>query len=226
MTRKTPLDIARMQPWPVKVIWGMLAFEFLLALFERQWPLAGVALFTFVLTLVPLYVSSRIGISMPTALVVAVTGFIFATIFLGEAFDFYNRFWWWDIALHGGSALGFGLVGFVFVFMLFEGDRYAAPRWAMALIAFSFAVTIGALWEIFEFGMDQIFGTNMQKSGLMDTMGDLIVDVIGGALGALAGWAYLYGRGPGFTRAFFEDFVTRNRRFFRKIGKRRRGRRR
>jgi hypothetical protein len=100
---------------------------------------------------------------------------------------------------------------------LFEGDRYAAPHWALALIAFCVAVTIGVLWEIFEFGMDQLFGMNMQKSGLMDTMGDLIVDVIGASLGALAGWAYLVGRGPGFTRNLFEQFVAKNRRLYRKF---------
>lgn len=207
----------RSEPWPIQVIWAVLSFEFILALVEQQWPLAGVALFTFCLTLVPLYVSSRVGISFPTPLMVAVTAFIFATIFLGEAFDYYNRFWWWDILLHGGSALGFGLVGFMLVFMLFEGDRYAAPRWAMALIAFSFAVTIGACWEIFEYAMDQLFGTNMQKSGLDDTMGDLMVDVVGGSVGAFLGWLYMIGRGPGFTRGLFEDFVSRNRRFFKKF---------
>ncbi|MDF1621505.1 hypothetical protein [Pseudothioclava nitratireducens] len=207
----------RQQPRLVQAIWAVLALEFCAALFERQWPLAGVALATFLLTLIPRYVTSRIGLALPTPMIVAITLFIFATIFLGEAFDYYNRFWWWDIALHGGSAIGFGLLGFLFVFTLFEGDRYAAPHWALALIAFCVAVTIGVLWEIFEFGMDQLFGMNMQKSGLMDTMGDLIVDVIGASLGALAGWAYLVGRGPGFTRNLFEQFVAKNRRLYRKF---------
>ena len=208
---------ARAQPTAVQIIWAVLAFEFVAALWERQWPLAGVALITWTLTLVPMYLSGRTGIRLPTAFLIGITAFIFATIFLGEAFDFYNRYWWWDVVLHGGSALGFGLVGFLFVFTLFEGDRFAAPAWAMALIAFTFAVTIGALWEIFEFGLDQIFGLNMQKSGLVDTMYDLIVDVIGASIGALAGGLYLRGRGLGIMSHLFEDFVNRNRRFFSKF---------
>jgi len=209
----------RRQPLPVQIIWVVLAVEFAVALWERQWPLAGVAVITFSLTLVPLAVVSRMGLRLPYAFIVGITAFIFATIFLGEAADFYNRYWWWDVVLHGGSALGFGLLGFLFTFTLFEGDRYAAPAWAVAMIAFSFAVTIGTLWEIFEFGMDMTFGTNMQKSGLIDTMGDLIVDVIGASIGGLAGYFYLKGRSLGGMTGILQDFIDRNHRLFRKFRK-------
>ncbi len=142
--------------------------------------------------------------------------FVFGTIFLGEAFDFYTRYWWWDVILHAGSAVGFGLAGFLFVFMLFEGDRYAAPAWAVAFISFCFALSIGTLWEIFEFAMDQIFGLNMQKSGLIDTMWDLIVDTLGASIGAIAGLSYLKGQELGGLTAAIREFVAANRRFFRK----------
>jgi hypothetical protein len=205
------------KPFPVQLIWAVLAVEFALALWEQQWPLAGVAAATFVLTLVPLLLVSRLGVRLPWSFVVGITTFIFATIFLGEAADFYQRYWWWDGMLHLGSALGFGILGFLLVFMLFEGDRYAAPAWALALIAFCVAVTIGAVWEIFEFGADALFGLNMQESGLADTMGDLIVDVLGAAAGAGAGWLYLHGRGVGGSAALLQQFIDRNRRLFRKF---------
>ena len=209
----------RRLPLPVQLMWAVLAVEFVLALWERQWPAAGVAAATFVLTLAPLVLVSRLGVRLPWSFVVGITAFIFATIFLGEAVDFYQRYWWWDGMLHLGSALGFGIIGFLLAFMLFEGDRYAAPAWALALIAFSFAVTIGAVWEIFEFGVDYAFGLNMQESGLADTMGDLIVDVIGASVGAGAGWLYLHGRGLGGSAALLQDFIDRNRRLFRKFRK-------
>lgn len=204
----------RAQPLAVQLIWAVLLVELGVALWERQWPLAGVAAITFVCTLLPLVIVKRMDIRLPTAFLVGITLFIFATIFLGEAFDFYNRYAWWDLVMHAGSAIGFGLLGFLFVFMLFEGDRYAAPAWALALIAFSFAVTIGALWEIFEFAMDQLFGLNMQKSGLVDTMADLIVDVAGASIGALAGYFYLKGRSMGGFTTVLHDFVERNRQHF------------
>jgi hypothetical protein len=214
--RFTPLH---KQPLPVLLMWAVLAVEFVLALWEQQWPLAGIAVATFVMTLAPLVLVSRLGVRLPWSFVVGITAFIFATIFLGEAADFYLRFWWWDGMLHLGSALGFGILGFLLVFMLFQGDRYAAPAWALAFIAFSFAVTIGALWEIFEFAVDSAFGLSMQETGLADTMGDLVVDVIGASAGAAAGWLYLHGRSLGGSAALMQAFIDRNRQLFRKFRK-------
>lgn len=208
-------------PLILLVIWAILLIEFALALWEGQWPLAFVAVLTLNLTLLPTPLFRRFGIRLPTSFLIGIVVFIFATIFLGEAFDFYNRYWWWDVVLHAGSALGFGLVGFLFVFTLFEGDRYAAPAWALALIAFCMAVTIGTVWEIFEFGMDQIFGMNMQKSGLVDTMGDLIIDVTGATIGALTGFFYLKERRLAGMTTLIEEFIQRNRRFFGKFARRR-----
>ena len=163
-------------PVPVRVIRWILAIGAITGLVSANWSLAFVSTVTFFLTLLPRYIAGWLAIRLPGSFLVAITLFIFGTIFLGEAFDFYERYWWWDVVLHGGSAMGFGLIGFLFVFMLFEGDRFAAPPTAIAFMAFATAVTIGAVWEIFEFAMDQLFGLNMQKSGLVDTMWDLIVD--------------------------------------------------
>jgi hypothetical protein len=210
------LRLWRSHPLPVLLIWTSLVLAFGFALWERQWPLAYLAAMTYVLTLVPLHLVRRVGLRLPRSFTVGIVLFIYATIFLGEAFDFYDRYWWWDIVMHGGSAIGFGMLGFLVVFLLFAGDRYAAPAWAMSVIGFTFAVTIGALWEIFEYAMDRSLGLNMQKSGLRDTMGDLIVDVVGGALGALMGYLYLKRlRFAGFTRALSE-FVAQNARLFRR----------
>ncbi len=187
------------------------------AVFEAQWSVVFVALATWVLTLSPRRFARWIGIELPPSFLLASVIFVFGTLFLGEVFDFYERYWWWDIALHFGSALGFGLIGFLFIFMLFEGDRFAAPPLAIAVLSFATAIAIGALWEIFEFGMDQVFGMNMQKSGLVDTMADLIVDTLGAFIGATAGYFYLKGRQLGGLGAAIDDFVKLNKRLYGKV---------
>jgi hypothetical protein len=211
-----PLNF-KSQPLIVRTVWVLLLAAMSLALFEGRWSLAFVALSTFVLSLVPYVFERRFGIELPVSFLAGTVAFIFATIFLGEAFDFYNRFWWWDVALHGGSAVGFGMVGFIFAFTLFEGSRYAAPAWAISLLAFCVALSIGAIWEVFEFAMDQIFGLNMQKTGLVDTMWDLIVDMVGASFGALAGFFFLIGREFGGLSGVIAEFVRLNRRLFRRL---------
>jgi len=207
-------------PLLVMLIWLALALEFGAALWNRQWPLAFLAVLTIVLTLLPLMLIRRASIRLPPSFTVGITFFIFATIFLGEAADFYNRYWWWDLAMHGGSALGFGLAGFLFAFLMFEDEEYRAPPWALSFIGFTIAMSIGALWEIFEWTVDLTFGTRMQKSGLTDTMGDLVVNMIGGGFGALCGYLYLKGVGIFGLARVLGRFLHENRRFRRRHPKR------
>lgn len=203
-------------PHLTRLVWIILSIATVIAIYTQHWSNVFVTVSALLLTVLPIAFSSRYEIHLPPTFFVAISLFVFGTLFLGEVAGFYERFWWWDILLHGTSAIGFGVVGFLFVFYLFEGDRYAAPPWALAVIAFCFAVAMGTIWEIFEFGMDQVFGLNMQKSGLVDTMTDLIVDALGAFLGALSGFFWLKGRQVG-AGGMIEEFVQLNRKTFRKL---------
>ena len=206
----------REQTWLARIIWLALIVVAAGALLETRWSLAFVAMATLVLSLTPLMMARYADIHVPPSFIAAIVLFVGGTIFLGEVFDFYERYWWWDIAMHGGSAIGFGLIGFVLVFMMFQGDRFAAPPAAVAFFAFCFGMAIGAAWEIFEFAMDQLFRLNMQKSGLMDTMGDLIVDAVGAFIGAAWGYAYMKWQARGGLASVIDQFVERNPRLFRR----------
>lgn len=140
-----------------------------------------------------------------------------ASLYLGKMHSFYERFWWWDLILHFGSAMGVGILGFLLILMMFEGDRYAAPPWALGVLSFCLAITVGAVWEIFEYAMDTVFGYNMQKSGLNDTMGDLIVNAVGAAMAALAGVLYLTGERGWYLGETFTAFIVANRQRFKKL---------
>ncbi|MBW4706300.1 hypothetical protein KX928_00710 [Roseobacter sp. YSTF-M11] len=197
-------------------IWALLLFAGLIALGFGRWSLAFVSLATLALSLVPPLLASRWSLTLPVPFLFATTLFIFASVFLGEALDFYERLWWWDLALHGISAFGFGLTGFLFVFMLFEGDRFAAPPSAIAFITFCVAMTIGGMWEIFEFLMDETFGLNMQKSGLVDTIGDLMINAVGSFAASLTGYVYLVRNSAGPLGRALSEFISLNRRLYQK----------
>ena len=119
------------------------------------------------------------------------------------------------MVLHASSAVALGMIGFLLIYMLFDGDKFAAPPSAIAFLSFTFALSIGVLWEIFEFGMDMSFSTTMQK-GPTDTMIDLISDTLGAVIGALAGYAYLKGSAVGLPGRMIRDFIALNRHLYAK----------
>ena len=145
--------------------------------------------------------------------------FIFASLFLGEYHGYYTRFWWWDALLHTASGFILGILGFLLVHVMNEKEElelHMKPAF-VALFAFLFAIGIGTLWEIFEFTMDNLFGLNMQKSGLVDTMTDLIVDAVGAFIIAILGYGYLRTAGnSSFLEQWILRFIEANPRLFRR----------
>lgn len=103
----------------------------------------------------------------------------------GHAFGFYERFVYYDKVLHFLMPLAAALV----LFALSQATRWiwswrGVPPLPVFIYLFSMSVTLAALWEILEFAMDQLAGTD-EQNGLFDTMVDIIMDVAGAAVGAL-----------------------------------------
>lgn len=205
------------------VLQTIMAVELLLVFRDGQWMNAFLVMAIMAITLSPAVIGRHLQVHIPAEFQVLAVVFVFAALFLGELHSYYARFWWWDIALHTSSGLLMGILGFLLVYVLNENERvdiHVRPRF-VALFAFLFAVTVGTLWEIFEFAMDQIVGTQMQKpmlgdpSGLTDTMWDMMVNALGAlTISALGGW-YMKRRERSFIEAWIRRFVERNPRLFR-----------
>ncbi len=160
-------------------------------LIKQHWIAIFVSLCALGLSFMPAMIRKNYKISLPMPFELAIVVFVYASVFLGEVRGFYTTLWWWDIVLHGCASVILGLLGFITLFILYyEGQIRASPK-LIAFFSFSFALAIGALWEIFEFSMDIVFKMNMQRSGLMDTMGDLIADAAFALIVALVGYFYL-----------------------------------
>ena len=218
VTAPPPSGQARsIHKWLTICLQAVLLVGAVLAIWQARWQLALTTLTIVALTVVPFAVGRRFQITIPPEFEALAVVFIYASLFLGEVQGYYVRYWWWDAVLHTGSGLGLGIVGFLLVYVLnehAEADVFMKPGF-IALFAFMFAVGLGAIWEIFEFAMDQIFGLNMQKSGLIDTMWDLIVDTVGALVISVAGWGYLRTAGSdSFLERWIDGFIEANPKLF------------
>lgn len=170
----------------------------------------------FFLTFAPRLFERRYKVDIPIEFEILIILFVFASIFLGEVQGYYFKYWWWDAMLHTLSGVAIGFVGFLILYIMAKGNKLKARPITIALFAFCFSVAIGALWEIFEFAMDQFFGLNMQKSGLVDTMWDLIVDSVGALFASAVGYLYLKRKNLPIFGHIIETFEENNPRFFKK----------
>ncbi len=158
----------------------------------ENWIMCFFSLLALILSFLPILIEKRFDIDIPIELELIILIFIYASIFLGEAHNYYYKYHWWDLMLHTLSAIVLGLLGFIFVYALNKDMNVSLKLnpFFISLFSFSFALSVGTLWEIFEFFMDYFLGFNMQKSGLVDTMTDLMVDAIGALVISFLGYYY------------------------------------
>lgn len=194
----------------------LLAIAIVIELFNLQYLNIFVTVLALFSTFIPTILSDKKIIHTPTDLHVIMVLFAFAAIYLGELRNFYYRFWWWDTMLHTFSGIILGFSGLVLIYIINKNeniDFYLSPIF-ISIFAFTFAVTIGVVWEVFEFFMDSTFGLNMQKSGLDDTMWDLIADAIGGIIAGLYGYQYVTTEVDSYFEKAVEKFLQINDHLF------------
>lgn len=210
------------------VLQGLIVIGLVLFVYRQDWENVFLTTIVLLLTLVPAFLWRQYKIVIPPEFQLIAAAFVFLSLFLGSAFDLYYKYWWWDDVLHTSSGFLLGIVGFIAMYVLNGTDRLPAeltPAFR-CFFGFTFAVTLGVFWEIFEFTVDRVApAINMQsgETGVVDTMSDLIVDTIGALVVALMGYAYLKSGRYSFVADGIRSFIRRNPHLFRYRRKRRLG---
>lgn len=156
----------------------------------------------------PALIERKWSFELPNYMSILYFIFLYCAIYLGEVRNFYYLVPHWDTILHAFSGAMLGALGFTLVRILNDSEkvRVTLSPLFICLFAFCFALAVGALWEIYEFAGDSIFGLNMQKfrladgtelvghTALRDTMKDIIIDAIGAFIITLIGYFTLLGK--------------------------------
>lgn len=145
-----------------------------------RWDFEGVffSTLTLVLMILPSIFTKSLNIELPSTLEIIILLFIFAAEILGELNSFYIHVPNWDTMLHTINGFLCAAIGFALVDMLNRSDKFSfklSPVY-LAIVAFCFSMTVGVMWEFFEYAGDRFFGFDMQKDTVVDTIRTVELD--------------------------------------------------
>ncbi len=124
---------------------------------------------TLILFSIPKVIERRLGVNIPAGLETIILIFIFSAEILGEINAFYVKIPIWDTMLHTTNGFLMAAIGFAMIDIFNRSEKFSIRMspYFVAFVAFCFSMTIGVLWEFFEFGMDWFFRTDMQKDWIL-----------------------------------------------------------
>ena len=149
-------------------------------IYNRDWQNVAMCILTLFLFTIPSFIERNWHIDIPNTLEVIILFFIYAAEILGEIRAFYVSVPGWDTALHTINGFLAAAVGFSLVDIVNRNEHtkfYLSPVY-VAIGAFCFSMTIGVLWEFFEFSADMLLGLDMQKDTVVHSIHSVLLNEV------------------------------------------------
>lgn len=195
--------------------WISISISLVISIYIGDIANIGMNFFVFFLTILPKLLQKKFKFNLISEITLMYLLFTYAAIFLGTMHGAYGMFGWWDTMLHTLSGVFIGYIGFLVI--IFFNDSKKIPLnmspLFIALFAFTFAITAGAIWEIYEFSVDTLFGMNTQHSidtGVLDTMKDIITDTAGALFASISGYLALKENRKNLIYRLIVKFMDKN----------------
>ena len=160
------------------VLRGLIILIMVRAVLRGNYESVFLCALSLVLLILPSILQKRLYITLPSTLEIVILLFIFAAEILGELASFYVRVPNWDTMLHTVNGFLCAAVGFALVDMINRNECFSlklSPVY-LAIVAFCFSMTVGVLWEFFEFAADRFIGLDMQKDTVLSAIGSVALD--------------------------------------------------
>ena len=141
----------------------------ILQILNKNWNNVFLCVLTLILFMIPIIVDKKLNIHLPTLLESIILLFIFSAEILGEIQNFYGIFPHWDSMLHTLNGFLCAAIGFSLIDILNREKKFhisLSPVF-VALVSFCFSMTIGVLWEFFEYSTDIVLKSDTQKDEIV-----------------------------------------------------------
>jgi hypothetical protein len=174
----------------LNIIRGLLVLAFLMSLYSNRPLVLIFSIIGFIATFLPKISKALFGANLPAEYEVLILLFIYGVLFLGDVRGVFADFWWWDVLLNLAAAIALSIVGLTILYVLYKDKKITANPFIIAFLTFSFSLAMGTVWEVIEFALDTFMNTTLQESAV-DTMQDLVVNMLGALLVSLAGYSFI-----------------------------------
>ena len=136
---------------------------------------------TLLLFMVPQFLDKKLGVTIPVGLETVILIFIFSAEILGEINAFYVKIPIWDTILHTTNGFLMAAIGFALIDLFNRSEKFSIKMspYFVAFFAFCFSMTVGVLWEFFEFSMDWFFAMDMQKDWILSSINSVKLNPTG-----------------------------------------------
>jgi hypothetical protein len=169
--------------------------------FKREFKLMKSVILVFALSFLPQILNAVFQIRIDAFSIFVYFIIIFMALYLGGSHRFYDKYKWWDRAIHFLSGVGFTGFG-----IAFASASSGTIKLVILFFGFTFSLTLHVFWEVLEYISDCISHGNAQRwqkvhashnhvsekalqpAGLVDTMNDAICCIVGAGLSVLVWW--------------------------------------
>ena len=148
------------------------------SIIRGEYESAFICLLVLGLFVLPFFIQQNFGIELPSTLEIIILLFIFASEILGELKCYFITYPHWDSMLHTTTGFLCAATGFALIDILNRNSKikFQLSPIYVAVAAFCFSMTVGVLWEFFEFGMDRLFMMDMQKDTVVNAITSVMLD--------------------------------------------------
>lgn len=147
------------------------------AILRKEWNSAFLCILSLLLFTIPTIIEDKLNIELPTVLESIIYLFIFSAEILGEINNFYIMIPHWDTVLHTLNGFLAAGIGFSLIDLLNKNSKgLNLSPFFVAVVAFCFSMTIGVLWEFFEYSADYYLKLDMQKDKIITNINTVMLD--------------------------------------------------
>ena len=164
--------------WTYIVLRTIVVLILIRSLWARNYENAIICVYVLILYVLPQFVEKRMRIEIPSVLEIIIFVFVFLAEIFGEMASFFLKVTYWDTMLHTTAGFLLAAVGFSLVNLLNESEKVKvqlSPVY-LAVVAFCFSITMGVLWEFFEYGADHLLLLDMQKDTVINQIATVDLD--------------------------------------------------